>query len=111
MNRLNGSIAEAKAILHFTENGYDVFTPVTVNPKVDLVVIKDNVTSKVQVKSAITDTVNLRTSYTSSKKTVRTPFDGSLFDLLFVWHVPSDTYKVAETKNITNIKSISYKSL
>lgn len=46
-----GSVAELKAATWFVEQGYDVFFPITINPKADFVAVKDE-TLKVQVKKA-----------------------------------------------------------
>ena len=46
----NGMVAEYKAIAKFIEMGYDVLIPST-NAHYDMVVLKDNVFLKVQVKS------------------------------------------------------------
>lgn len=53
MYRLQGNIAESKAILYFTEQGYIVSKPLFENTPYDLVVGQDGKLYRVQVKSTI----------------------------------------------------------
>lgn len=48
----SGSLAEMKAATYMIEEGYDVFFPITMNPKTDFVAIKDGEVIRVQVKKA-----------------------------------------------------------
>lgn len=48
----SGTVAELKAATYFAEQGYDVFFPITLNPKADLIVSRGDTTLKVQVKKA-----------------------------------------------------------
>lgn len=56
-----GAIAVAKAIAWFTENGYNVSVPVSETQRYDLIVEKGSICYRVETKSSITDTVDLRT--------------------------------------------------
>lgn len=90
--RLQGSLGEAKAILYYTEQGYEVFLP-TVNARdVDLVAIKGSKVVRVQVKTSSfiqpsgSFKVSLKTSGGNSSwsgvvKTVSKDF----VDDVFVW--------------------------
>lgn len=48
----NGSIAELTAATFMVKKGYDVYFPITINPKADFIATKDDETLKVQVKKA-----------------------------------------------------------
>jgi hypothetical protein len=47
-----GSLAELKAAAYMVEKGYDVFFPITMNPKSDFIMSKGKEVIKVQVKKA-----------------------------------------------------------
>lgn len=47
-----GAVTELRAATHMVELGYDVFFPITINPKADFVAVKGNETLRVQVKKA-----------------------------------------------------------
>lgn len=48
----NGSVAELTAATFMVKRGYDVYFPITINPKADFIATKDDETLKVQVKKA-----------------------------------------------------------
>lgn len=47
-----GTLCELKAAAYYVERGYDVFFPITINPKCDFVASKAKKILKVQVKKA-----------------------------------------------------------
>ena len=49
--KLLGNIGEARAKLYFVEQGYEVYTPDTINPVVDMIIMKNGKIHTVQVKS------------------------------------------------------------
>lgn len=50
--KLQGNIGEAKAILYYTEVGYEVFLPTTNASDIDLIAVKGSESIRVQVKSS-----------------------------------------------------------
>lgn len=51
-NAEQGSIGEAQAVLEYTKLGYTVSLPAVSTPKFDLIVDKDGVLSRIQVKTS-----------------------------------------------------------
>ena len=105
---IKGAASELKAQQWFLENDYQVFTPVIQQGIADFVVYKDNVFSKVQVKTAYTmDSgdynyllVRLGRSTATRQgpktRTYNSEDSDDCFDILFVvyenqlWLLPSD---------------------
>ncbi len=109
--RMLGSLGEAKATLHFVREGYDVFTPSTINPEVDLIVYKEGVLKTVQVKSADRDEIKLQTCYKTTSGNISKCFDATNYDILFVYHHPSNTIKVVDAKLYHGRSTVRYKKL
>ncbi len=93
-----GDIALGKAISYFIQNGYEVLLPIGDKRDYDLVVEKEHILSRIQVKYAgvYSDrnkcNVALRVmggnqSFYSAKK-----YQGDSFDLLFVHSAKGDSY-------------------
>lgn len=106
--KLLGNIGEAKAKLYFIENGYEVYTPDTINPTADMLIMKNNKIESVQVKATSRTVVKLETCYMKKSENVSKNFDASLFDILFVYHYPSDSYKVLNAKDFHNKSQLTY---
>lgn len=109
--RLLGSIGEAKAKLHFIEQGYDVFSPETINPSVDFIVMKNGEIKTIQVKSSSRDEIKLQTCYKVASGNKAKNFDSDPIDYLFVFHQPSDTYKIVDAKLYKGRSSVRYQKL
>ena len=109
--KLLGNIGEAKAKLYFVEQGYEVYIPETVNPTIDILVMKDGVISSVQVKSTSRPVVKLETCYMRKNGNISKNFDATIFDILFVYHMPSDTFKILNAKEFHNKTQITYNNV
>jgi hypothetical protein len=103
-----GNLGEAKALLYFTSNGYEVYLPFGTASKCDMLVLKDNITQRVSVKSTTSKSpsgrykVRLRQSKMNEIK----PFDNLASDLLFVYIIPEDNIVILESKSIANKNEI-----
>lgn len=99
-----GDIGEARAIYEFTKLGYTVSRPLHTHVPYDLIVDKDGILSRVQVKTSTyiahestqTYQVKVSTSGGNTKINIRKHFDASLVDMLFVltaddrcWIIPT----------------------
>lgn len=104
-----GNIAESKVLTYFLELGYEVYLPFGTATTNDMVVIKDNTTKRVSVKSTSSKSK-------SGKWEVRvrqithlgtTLFDNSKTDLLVVYIIPENRIVVLEAKDIKAKTGIS----
>ena len=108
-----GAEAEAFAILHFTKEGWHVFTQATGKAPCDLVIVKDNEVKRIQVKSTSQETstggfkVELKTVRHNSKKNTIKNFDSSKSDLLFIYIKPLGIFKVLESLPLHNRTGIT----
>ena len=109
--RLLGNIGEAKAKLYFVEQGYEVYTPDTVNPTVDMIIMKNGKIHTVQVKSTSRSVVKLETCYMRKSENISKNFDATLFDILFVYHQPSDTFKILNAKEFHDKTQLTYNNV
>lgn len=112
MQRKNGNLAESYAQVYYQEQGYTVSLPVSENQKYDLIVERDGVCERVQVKytSQIADSgnplVDLRTNSPNGNTVKRTHYKEGDFDRLFVMS-PVGFYDLRSEK----IKGRSYKTV
>ena len=101
-SNLKGNIGEAKALNYFISNGYEVYLPFGTATKCDLIVLKDNITYRVSVKT--TSSLNSSGSYnvriSQGKMKDDTPLDKEASDILFVHIIPEDRNVVLQTKDI-----------
>ncbi len=106
LSKTKGNIAEAKAVLYFTEYEYRVYIPLGATKDVDLIVEKNNKLYRVQVKYAglyngdKTCTAALRVmggnqSFYTAKK-----YSDDAFDLLFVYSAKNECYLIPWKKVI-----------
>ena len=101
-----GDIGEARAIYEFTKLGYTVSRPLHTHVPYDLIVDKDGVLSRVQVKttsqvvrdSTHSYTVQISTSGGNTKVHTRKPFDTTLVDMLFVLTVDDRCWIIPTTE-------------
>lgn len=110
-SNLKGNIGEAKALSYFISNGYEVYIPFGTATKCDLIVLKDNKTYRVSVKS--TSSKNKSGSYNvrlrQSKMNEDKPFRKEDSDLLFVYIIPENKHLVLKSKDINVINTLSVK--
>lgn len=90
--RKQGDIGLSAAIFYYTREGYSVFCPFTEATRVDLVVIKDNVVTRVQVKTSTQRTkwgyygVNLTTvSHNRTESAKYKKISAVEVDEVFIW--------------------------
>ena len=108
---LQGNIGLGKAIEYFTSHQYVVSLPLNDTQSYDLIVEKDNIVSRVQVKTTRhsetpnTYTVQLKSAGGTANRQVR-PFDNTKSELLFVLTGNNKTYLIP-TKDITAKNSIN----
>lgn len=107
-----GRIGESAATFYFTQNGYEVYLPVFGNTGADLVVSKDGILYRVEVKStsfklpsgkykvALRQIRPNRTGNTIKK------FNGNSSDLLFIYVEPENRSLVLDSKNLHDRSSI-----
>lgn len=107
-----GNIGEAKAKLYFIEQGYDIFVPETVNPPFDFIVVKNNICQKVEVKSSMQETgqVKLGTCYTTTKEHIAEKFKAAA-DLLVLYHYPTNVLKVLNAKEYKGRNSVRIQTI
>lgn len=96
-----GDVGEARAVYEYTRLGYTVSMPLADSAKYDLIVEKDGVIKRVQVKTTKTletsnfYSVSLKSSGHTSSGNIITPIDEAWYDELFVvtaigecWMIP-----------------------
>ncbi len=111
---LNSVLAEAKTLVHFVSQGYDVFTQTSGKAPFDLVIHKERRTERVEVKSTATRN-RARTGWVVQLKKVRhnrnvnniVPFDKTLSDVLAIYIAPIDRVVVLETARIETRTAIT----
>lgn len=96
MNTIDtGRIGEAAIINEFVKQGYDIYMPIFGNADFDMVVAKDGVTSRVEVKTSAYEKypgkyeVQLRSVRPNRTTNVIKKFDGTRSDILAVYLVPT----------------------
>lgn len=91
-----GDLGVAMAIAKLTEKGYAILLPLTESAAYDLVVEKNGVFSKIQVKYMTGNQVDLRRIHSNSKSYVVKKYKQHSFDMLFVYKSTGDCYLVQE---------------
>lgn len=85
-----GDIAVTQAIATFTKEGYDVSIPLTESAAYDLIVERDGIIKRVQVKYSTSGEVDLRRIHSNSNGyVVKKPRKGA-FDWLYVFKASSE---------------------
>lgn len=98
-----GNYGLGKCIAHYTQNEYIVSIPLNDTQDYDLIVERNGLLQKIQVKTASTDRVHLRSgNYHGPKK----KFSNENLDVLFVVDTNGHLYTVP-IKNFSNSSSIS----
>lgn len=100
------NLAENKVAGYFLYHRYDVFTPFGGKTKSDIVVIKDDIIYRVQVKGTETTksdkagwTVQLRSIRSNRTKNVIHKFDASKSDLIGIYIEPEDRIVILPSKD------------
>lgn len=90
-----GNSGEWLAMQHFIDEGYEVFRPLFDNATCDLIVVKDNKTQRVEVKTTTAKTssgtyeVGLKSTRPRCKGNTVKSFDGHASDLLVCVILPT----------------------
>src|SRR5688572_6315493 len=104
-----GNIGEAKVLSYFIQEGYEVYIPFGTATTNDLVVIKDNKSYRVSVKSTSTrtDSGKWEVRIRQSSHKGRTLFDKNKTDLLAIYIIPEDRIVILNSQDISTVSSIS----
>lgn len=115
---IKGKIAEYRVIPEFMKQGYQVFQPVDEWGKIDLVVLKDGIFQRIQVKSIKprNGTLELRNRSWTTK--YMTTYDGYI-DLFVLYDaendkgylIPKDDFKMSISLRITPSKKKQVKGI
>ena len=106
-----GSIWVAKAILFYTENWYSVFTPVSDVSRFDIIIERDWVLKRVEVKTcrAKNNEFMLRTNWWNKSGSWKTKFLSSNdCDIVFLYNINSWNIKEFDISEIEWRSSIKF---
>lgn len=97
----NGKLAELQAIIHFTELGYEIFTPLGGCGSCDFIGTKSEEIVRVEVKSTTVSSeekpvIDLRRQKNNTSSE-RTKFDGTKSDKLFAVNLNTGRHKVVDS--------------
>ena len=108
-SNLQGNIGEAVAIQYFIEQEYEVYLSFGTATKSDLVVVKDNVSYRVSVKttSRISKSGRYAANIAQGKLRNTVPFDPLGSDILFIYVIPTKQYYIFNSSEITNRRTIT----
>src|SRR5688572_9707409 len=104
-----GDVAVAQAVVTFTRLGFDVLLPLTESAAYDLVVEKEGVLSRVQVRFASGGEVDLRRIHSNSKGYVVKKTPTGAYDWLYV--LTQDGKEYISRCCLVGRRSVSVKSL
>ena len=90
-----GDLAVSFAIAKLTELGFNVLIPLTESAQYDLVIEKENVFKRVQVKYITGTQVDLRRIHSNSKGYVIKKYENG-FDILFIYKSSIEMYLIEE---------------
>lgn len=98
-----GNIGESIALSHFLSEGYEVYLPFGTASKCDMIIVKDNLTKRVSVKTCGSKPTKGKyvVKIRQGKMNKQVPFDASSSDILFIYIVESNKIHIFESKNIT----------
>lgn len=111
-----GRLGEASAVKYFIENEYEVFHPMFGNTSCDLVVIKDGIIQRVEVKAtrAIAPSgsykVMLRSTRYNKTEQIGRVFDASKSEILAVYIVPLDKIVILNSRDYDGRMTVSIKT-
>lgn len=106
---LKGNIGEAKALQYFISEGYEVYLPFGTASKCDLIVLKNNITKRISVKTTTSKTSSgkYRVKIRQSKLNEDKPFDKNSSDILFIYVLPEDRVVILNSMEIDKISEIT----
>lgn len=110
-----GKLGEANVAAHFTTLGYDVFLPVFSYPECDMIIAKDGIFKKVEVKTTSSTTkggnflVSLRRIRNNSRHYTIHKYDGSCADILAVYIMPERRVVLLESKDFNGRTAVTIK--
>lgn len=102
-SNMKGNIGEAEALKYFLKEGYEVYLPFGTASKCDMIVTKDNITSRVSVKTTCSKVKNGKYSVRirQGKMNKDIPFDNTSSDILFIYVLPEDRIVILKSLDIT----------
>lgn len=101
-SNLKGNIGEAKAVAYFIENGFEVYLPFGTAVKCDMVVVKNNITQRVSVKTTSSKgkSGKYKVKIRQGKLNSQIAFNKEESDLLFVYVLPTEKSYLLKSKDI-----------
>ena len=110
----SGALGELAAMKHFLTLGYEVYTAVTDSSTYDIILAKDGLLQRVEVKTTAARTKNDK-GWVVQLKRVRPnktqnkihPFDSSRIDLLAVYITPLDRVVVFDARDLHQRATLS----
>ena len=101
-SNLQGNIGEAAALKYFIEQEYEVYLPFGTATKSDLVVVKDNKSYRVSVKSTsrISRSGRYEASIAQGKLRNTLPFDPEGSDILFIYVILTKQHYVFNSSDV-----------
>jgi hypothetical protein len=99
-----GNIGEGIALSYFLSEGYEVYLPFGTAGKCDMIIMKDNITKRVSVKTCSSEPRNgsYRVKIRQGKLNKEIPFNKETSDILFVYLVGPKRIHIFETQDVTN---------
>lgn len=104
-----GNLGESRAITYFIKNGYEVYLPFGTGTINDMIVVKDNKSLRVSVKSTSTKIKSGKWEVRLRQKTTSgvVLFDRNKTDILIVYIIPEDRIVFIDISELENKTSIS----
>jgi hypothetical protein len=98
-----GNIGEGIALSYFLSEGYEVYLPFGTASKCDLIVVKDNITKRVSVKTSNTEPKNGKycVKIRQGKLNKQLGFDKESCDIVFVYLLVPKRIHIFDSKDIT----------
>jgi len=103
-SNLKGNIGESVALNYFIKEGYEVYIPFGTAISCDFIVLKNNIVLRVSVKSGsrMSPSGKYEINIRQQIKHKSIPFNNKSIDLLFLYVIPEDRFKILEAKDIKN---------
>lgn len=103
-SNLKGNIGESVALNYFLKNGYEVYVPFGTATSCDMIVFRDGISLRVSVKSGSRQSRNGKYEINIRQQVKRksVPFKQESCDILFLYVIPEDRFKILNSKDVTN---------